>query len=111
MSVNAADIRSAGNGYLDEYDEARCALMVLRKRLFGIGHSMMQAGGALKSGEPVGSRGHPPTSLDTILVDIGDFEATLDKLALRVDVGCGVAGTGWRVTLSAGLGLRSWRGW
>ena len=31
--------------------------------------------------------------------------------ALRVSVGLRVAGTGWRVMLSAVLGLRSWLGW
>ena len=77
--MNAADIRSAGNGYLDEYDEARRALVVLRKRLFDIGHSMMMAGSALKKGESVGSVGHPPTDLDTIRADLASFEATLDE--------------------------------
>ncbi len=32
-------------------------------------------------------------------------------LALRVNVGCGVAGVGWVVMLSGVLGLRSWWGW
>ncbi len=34
-----------------------------------------------------------------------------DDLALRVNVGCGVAGVGWVVMLSGVLGLRSWWGW
>ena len=32
-------------------------------------------------------------------------------LALRVNVGFGVAGTGWRVMLAGVLGLGSWWGW
>ena len=34
-----------------------------------------------------------------------------DFLALRVNVGFGVAGTGWRVMLAGVLGLGSWWGW
>ena len=34
-----------------------------------------------------------------------------ELLALRVNVGFGVAGTGWRVMLAGVLGLGSWWGW
>ena len=33
------------------------------------------------------------------------------NMALRVNVGFGVAGTGWRVMLAGVLGLGSWWGW
>ena len=34
-----------------------------------------------------------------------------ENQALRVNVGFGVAGTGWRVMLAGVLGLGSWWGW
>ena len=40
-----------------------------------------------------------------VSLPMNDFEA------LRVNVGFGVAGTGWRVMLSGVLGLGSWWGW